>query len=309
MHIARRLALLVVVLLQPAQAAERAWPELALAPPPSRPAAPEARVRCTADGAHCIRSESYLRDVCRVIAAAAVAHGLDTGFFARLLWRESLFDPSAVSPAGAEGIAQFMPGTARLRGLADPYNPAAATFASAAYLADLVAEFGNLGLAAAAYNAGENRVRDYRAGERGLPAETRSYVLAITGHSGKAWRDAPPDRVNLALSEGDSFPQACEAKAGTRTIAAFRAPTSRPPRGVVVAAARQRTAAETYAERVQRRHAALLGEQDIAFVSGNISGVPAARVTAQVPFADRNSALAFCRRMRADGGFCRVQRN
>ena len=94
--------------------------------PQTRPAEEQ---RCTADGRVCIREASYAEDVCRVIEEAAEAEGLDAGFFARLLWRESLFDASAVSHAGAQGIAQFMPGTARLRGLQDPFNPAEAILA------------------------------------------------------------------------------------------------------------------------------------------------------------------------------------
>ena len=92
--------------------------------------------------------------VCQTIDQGAATYSLPVDFFTRLIWRESRLQPDAVSPAGAEGIAQFMPGTAALRGLADPFDTATAIDASAHYLADLTAEFGNLGLAAAAYNAG-----------------------------------------------------------------------------------------------------------------------------------------------------------
>ena len=60
--------------------------------------------------------------VCDLIEAEAKTHGLPREFLARLIWKESRFDPNAVSPAGAEGIAQFMPGTAAQRGLGDPYD-------------------------------------------------------------------------------------------------------------------------------------------------------------------------------------------
>ena len=70
--------------------------------------------------------------------------------FVRLIWRESRFNPSAVSPKGAQGIAQFMPGTAGERGLLDPLNPVQALPKSAEFLAELRSQFGNLGLAAAA---------------------------------------------------------------------------------------------------------------------------------------------------------------
>src|SRR5205814_6611619 len=65
----------------------------------------------------------------------------------------------AVSPKGAEGIAQFMPGTAAERGLANPFDPEQAIPHAARFLAELKRRFGNLGMAAAAYNAGPARVR------------------------------------------------------------------------------------------------------------------------------------------------------
>ena len=80
-----------------------------------------------------------------------------------------------------------MPGTAAERSLLDPFNPVEALPKSAAFLAELRDRFGNLGLAAAAYNAGPQRVRDFVAGSRGLPAETRNYVLAVTGHPIEEW--------------------------------------------------------------------------------------------------------------------------
>jgi soluble lytic murein transglycosylase-like protein len=98
-----------------------------------------------------------------------------------LIWRESLFDPDAVSHKGAEGIAQFMPGTAEERGLADAFDPAQAIAASAAFLSDLYAQFGSLGLAAAAYNAGPTRIETWLSGAGTLPLETQEYVHFVIG--------------------------------------------------------------------------------------------------------------------------------
>jgi soluble lytic murein transglycosylase-like protein len=92
--------------------------------------------------------------ICQALAAAAAANDLPVEFLSRLIWQESRFKPEAVSRAGAQGVAQFMPGTARLRGLEDPFDPIQAIAKSAQLLRDLSREFGNLGLAAAAYNAG-----------------------------------------------------------------------------------------------------------------------------------------------------------
>ena len=87
--------------------------------------------------------------ICDALAAAAGENDLPVDFFARLIWQESRFDPTAVSRAGAQGVAQFMPATASARGLADPFDPIEAIAHSAKLLRDLRREFGNLGLAAA----------------------------------------------------------------------------------------------------------------------------------------------------------------
>jgi len=141
--------------------------------------------------------------ICLLVESAAQAHGLPFEFFARLIWQESRFKPNAVGPMTrngqrAQGIAQFMPATASERGLFDPFDPVAALPKSAEFLEELHAQFGNLGLAAAAYNAGPGRVRDWLAGRGGLPAETRNYVIAITGRSADDWAAASRGHGDLA---------------------------------------------------------------------------------------------------------------
>jgi hypothetical protein len=125
-----------------------------------------------------------------VDGAAAVAR-LPSGFLTRVIWQESRFRSDARSRAGAEGVAQFMPQTAAERGLADPNNPEQAIAKAARFLADLTARFGNFGLAAAAYNAGQGRVTKWLQGEADLPAETRLYVVAVTGRPAEDWRGHP----------------------------------------------------------------------------------------------------------------------
>ena len=133
------------------------------------------------------QTETVEQALCRLIEGAARSHKLPVGFFTRLIWQESSFRTGVVSPAGAQGVAQFMPGTARERGLADPFDPEQAIPASASFLADLRTRFGNLGLAAAAYNGGPNRVAGWLQGRGELAAETRSYVLRITGRTVNDW--------------------------------------------------------------------------------------------------------------------------
>src|SRR5580700_4769700 len=97
-------------------------------------------------------------DICRAVEEDAAANGLPVEFLARVIWQESRFNARAVSNKGARGIAQFMPQTADFRGLADPFDPIEALHNAASYLHDLRDQFGNLGLAAAGYNAGPGRV-------------------------------------------------------------------------------------------------------------------------------------------------------
>jgi len=135
-------------------------------------------------------SETVEQALCRLIEGSARAQNLPVPFLTRLIWRESSFRVGVVSPVGAQGVAQFMPGTAKERGLADPFDPEQAIPHAAHFLSDLKRQFGNLGLAAAAYNGGAGRVTAWLAGSGGLPAETRAYVIAITGRPAEDWRSA-----------------------------------------------------------------------------------------------------------------------
>ena len=127
--------------------------------------------------------------ICEAVKAAAEEHDIPIGFFVRLLWQESRFRSEEVSHAGAQGIAQFMPQTAVEVGLRDPFDPLQAIPASAKFLRKLYNQFGNLGLAAAAYNAGGGRIEKWLSRRGALPKETRAYVKIITGHKAEAWTD------------------------------------------------------------------------------------------------------------------------
>jgi hypothetical protein len=137
--------------------------------------------------------------VCEAVADAASAQGLPVGFFARLIWQESRFNQWARSHAGAMGLAQFMPLTAIAYGLQDPFDPLQSVKASARFLRELREQFGNLGLAAAAYNAGGGRIRKWLNGQSSLPEETRNYVNIITGHPPQRWTVQKPLEISFAL--------------------------------------------------------------------------------------------------------------
>src|SRR5690606_23863584 len=119
-----------------------------------------------------------------LVAAAAAKHGLAPALLAALLRSESGFDPRAVSPAGARGIAQFMPATARGMGLRDPFDPAQAIPAAARLLSGHVRAFGSVPLALAAYNAGPGAVTRHG----GIPPypETQAYVARVLALAGGA---------------------------------------------------------------------------------------------------------------------------
>ena len=140
-------------------------------------------------------SETIDQALCRMIEGAAARHRIPVDFFTRLIWQESSFRPGVSSRVGAQGVAQFMPGTASERGLANPFDPEQAVPKSAELLSELRSRFGNLGLAAAAYNGGPARVEAWLAGRGGLPGETRGYVSIITGRSADDWAsDARAER-------------------------------------------------------------------------------------------------------------------
>jgi transglycosylase-like protein with SLT domain len=157
----------------------------------SRPSAP-------APGADAIAAPSH-EEFCSLLMSAAEENLLPIGFFANLIWQESRFVRTAVSSAGALGVAQFMPAVAESVGLRNPFDPREALPASARLLRVLHTQFGNLGLAAAAYNAGPKRVLDWIAKRSRLPQETRNYVLSITGRPAEHWTASRPPPIQFPV--------------------------------------------------------------------------------------------------------------
>ena len=120
------------------------------------------------------------------IARAASRWNVSAALLAAQIYAESGFNPFAVSPAGARGIAQFMPGTARTYGLRNPFDPRESIAAQAHLMRDLLRQFASVSLALAAYNAGPAPVS--RCGCVPPYAETRAYVvrvLALMGAGGE----------------------------------------------------------------------------------------------------------------------------
>jgi hypothetical protein len=198
----------------------------------------------------------------------------------------------AVSRAGAQGVAQFMPATARWRGLADPFDPLEAIAQSAKLLRDLRREFGNLGLAAAAYNAGPGRVRDWLAGRGGLPRETSAYVRLVTGQSAEQWRGGKADPVEMHVAN---------------TVQVAIKPPD--PWGVqLVGSSSDATALAAY-RRLQEKYASILAGLEPRVVHHGLARGSMGWARVRVGAESRTSAEKLCANLRAAGASCEVQRN
>jgi len=255
--------------------------------------------------------------LCLMLESAARANGIPTAFLVRVIWRESRFDPHAIGPrtrsgGHAQGIAQFMAGTAAERALTNPFDPVQALPKAAEYLRELRDEFGNLGLAAAAYNAGPGRVRGWLEGARTLPDETQRYVQAITGRNAADWARA--GNVSMVTPEVDCLELVASLEQGPsrffyeleeRITAAIGLPW-----GVELVASfsRDRVLA-TYA-RLMEKLTGLIGEHDpiitvVLLRSRGTRPLYQARIGAE----SRMSANGLCKQIKDAGVACFVLRN
>ena len=252
----------------------------------------------------------FIADICRTLAQAAADNDLPEEFFTRLIWQESRFNPEAVSPAGAQGIAQFMPRTAAMRGLINAFEPLQALRESAAYLRELRTTFrGNLGLAAAAYNAGPGQVEAWRAGRSTLPGETQAYVRIVTGFSAEAWTAQPMPQIQSSpTATGERCIEI--AKLMNDTPRLRRDLTTDPawgPWGVQLAGNWSEGRVLATYERIRRKHEAVLGDRLPLILNPRRTDLPAFSV--RVSEKTRAEADALCAKLRAGGGACVVFRN
>ena len=254
--------------------------------------------------------ESLVQSICRVIDSSALAQNLPVAFLTRLIWQESNFQADAVSPAGARGIAQFMPSTAAERGLANPFDPEAAIPKAAELLAELKQRLGNLGLAAAAYNAGPARVANWLASGGELPLETRDYVLIVTRHQIEDWSGPSASK----LTDEAVFPPA----SCVEHIAAIR--RSEPtlfanssywaPWGVQISGSFSKGAALAAFERARASYGAILGGIEPMIIGSALhSRGYRAFYRVRAPAQTRADAEALCAKLERVGGACVVLRS
>ncbi len=249
-------------------------------------------------------------EICRTLAQAAADNGLPEEFFTRLIWQESRFDPMAVSPAGAQGIAQFMPQTAAMRGLINAFEPLQALRESASYLRELRMTFrGNLGLAAAAYNAGPGQVDAWLAGRQYLPFETQAYVRIVTGYAAEAWtlKPLPQMESSTAPTGARCAELAKQMRENPRRRLPLMSNPAWGPWGVQLAGHWSEGAVLASYERLRRKFGAVLGDR-LPLVLNARRGTGAAFLV-RVSEQSRADANALCARLRAAGGACIVFRN
>ncbi|MEZ5787109.1 MAG: lytic transglycosylase domain-containing protein [Xanthobacteraceae bacterium] len=263
---------------------------------------------------------SAMDSICLIMESAATANGLPLEFFARVIWQESRFQPDAVGPVTrsghrAQGIAQFMPYTAEERGLLDPFNPVAALPKAAEFLSELRSEFGNLGLAAAAYNAGPRRVRDYIAGRGGMPGQTRHYVSAITGRTVDEWVNLRSEGAKDVLAK----PTSCRQLAAllTKQPSFFIGELERRvaegklrPWGVQLSAGFSRQRVLQMYARIERRYRVLLEELDPMIIRTVLrSRGTNAFYQVRVGVDTRAAANRLCATLSSKGAACMVLKN
>jgi soluble lytic murein transglycosylase-like protein len=119
------------------------------------------------------------------IEKAAQATGLDPALIRAVIRVESSFDSSAVSGAGAQGLMQLMPGTARELGVSDPFDVEQNVMGGATYLARQLRRFGDVRLALAAYNTGPGRVSSYHITDANNPGEYEKLPRGVRGYVAK----------------------------------------------------------------------------------------------------------------------------
>ena len=245
-------------------------------------------------------------EICALIARSAEENGLPKSFFARLIWTESRFDHRALSPMGAQGIAQFMPATAKAEGLADPYDVAQAIPASAALLARLARGYGNLGLAAAAYNAGEGRVDAWLYRDGYLPLETENYVLTITGEAAEDFIGRTGPLPERPVGTSGDFIADCMAMPVMMTRSPSMAEIIRKPWFVQVGGGFRRSAVAASWARLKPKVAAAVADNPVAISRVRSTRGRGALHVVRIGTDSRDEGERLCGAVRRAGGGCIV---
>jgi hypothetical protein len=219
-------------------------------------------------------------DICRTVEQDAAENELPVAFFARVIWHENHFN----ARKGAQGIAQFIEALKN----------------SARYLRDLKARFGNIGLAAAAYNAGPERVAAWLSNHQPLPGRTRKYVATITGRTADEWASANPPK-----SSEMTIPQGLPCTRLAILIAAV------PRWGMQLTANWSESEAWATYRLIQKQYAALIGDREAIVIRSRDVGTGEGKLRYNIRIVDDDRAYLdeLCRKLIAAGGACVVVRN
>ena len=274
------------------------------------PAAPSNMEARPAPGAAVVADtgDETLESLCLMIESAAKANDLPLEFFARVIRQEGHFQINTVGPQREQMITGAWP-------VLDPFDPVQALPKAAEYLSALRGRFGNLGLAAAAYHLGPERLQAWLAGTGAMPQETRDYVLAITGASVDDW---------VKAGRGAGLHDAAAPASCHGLIALFRTEPNRfvseleqrtrlsatKPWGVQLAGGFDRDQALASYGREMRRLRPVIGNQDMTLLAGIFrSRGTSPFYQARIGTDTRPVAEAICNRIRLAGGACFVLRN
>jgi hypothetical protein len=276
-------------------------------------------VTAKSDDTPSLGSMNTLDFVCQTLQSAARLNDLPLEYLTRLIWQESRFNAHEISRAGAQGIAQFMPETAAEVGLTNPFDSAEAITKSAELLRSLKSQFGNLGLAAAAYNAGPKRVADWLAGRRDLPRETQAYVVIVTGHGVQEWT-APMERQSVNLPDAVPCPEIAKlfandgleihdsapGRANAKSLNS--SPVVQPPWGVQLIGGNSQISVLDSYHQLQRKYQSVLGSHQPLVIRSQV-GRNASWYRVRIATQTLAEAEQLCGSLRAAGGSCLIQRN
>ncbi len=254
--------------------------------------------------------EATQKALCNLIETAATDNDIPVGFFTRLIWKESRFRHDAVSPKGAQGIAQFMPGTAMERGLEDPFDAVTAIPASANLLFDLNA---TLAISASppppttpAATASTN------GSTMPPPFPTRRATTCSRSPACPAdkWAD-PGCRPNTSRkcrrSEKDCLKLAALLKSDPALALAPDIESAHAPWGVQVAGGFSKTRAIDAYMQLSKRFASLFADRPPMIIGGRMPGRgPRSFYRIRVPVETRAEGEDFCGKLKRAGGSCVV---
>ncbi len=290
-----------------AQAAPPAAPDSPAAPGEAPPAAPSeasfGQPAAPPPQDETAAPRPFAETLCLELGWASQKNDLPSEFFTRLIWQES-----------------------RWRRLDDPFEPIAALHESARWLSELRAQFGNLGLAAAAYNAGPRRVQEWLAGRGPLPGETRAYVRIITGRTAEEWvkigaNEAREGRIGvipcdqiariIAGSREASLPPHQPAPGRSASDAAATGERAAwAPWGLQLTGNWSEAQALAAYRDLQKKFPAILGDRPPLVLRGAMAGRgSAAWYRVRVAESTRERANQLCAKLESAGGRCLVYRN